>query len=71
MISYPMKSSRNAKATAGKPLVRGLKGFRSISAVEGVKLSASSKRMFADFETRGLSAEQCRKAIVEKHAKKA
>lgn len=72
MLWYPgcMKSPRTSKAATGKTLVLGMTGFRNISAVEGVKLSASSKRMFADFEARGLSAEQRRKAIVEKHAKK-
>jgi hypothetical protein len=49
----------------------GLVGFSRISAVEGVRLDADSKRMFADFERRGLTDAERRRAIYEKHAKKA
>lgn len=51
--------------------VLGLKSFAKISAVEGIRLSASSKKMFAEFDRRGLSDEQRRQAIAKKHAKKA
>lgn len=57
--------------SSGKPLVLGLSGFTSISAVEGIRLPAASKRMFARFEARGMTAEERRKAIIEKHARKA
>jgi hypothetical protein len=66
-----MKSaSRTPKPTA-KSLTLGLAGFAKISAIEGVRLSSDSRRMFAEFERKGLSAEQRRKAIAAKHAKKA
>jgi hypothetical protein len=54
-----------------KGLTLGLAGFAKISAVEGIRLRASSKKMFADFDRRGLSPAERRRAIFEKHAKKA
>ena len=49
----------------------GLDGFAWISAVEGIKLSAESLEMFAEFDRRGLSNEAQDKAIFEKFKKKA
>ena len=49
----------------------GLEGFAWISAVEGIKLSAESLEMFAEFDRLGLSNEERRKLIIEKHQKKA
>lgn len=57
--------------TKTKPFTIGLTGFARISAVEGISLSNESRRMFAEFERQGMSAQQRRKAIVAKHAKKA
>jgi hypothetical protein len=54
-----------------RSLTLGLVGFSRISAVEGVRLDAASKKMFADFESRGLTPAERRRAIYEKHAKKA
>jgi hypothetical protein len=54
-----------------RSLTLGLVGFSRISAVEGVRLDADSKRMFADFERRGLTDVERRRLIYEKHAKKA
>lgn len=62
------KAKRPAKA---KTLTLGLVGFAKISAVEGVTLRASTKKMFADFDRRGLSPAERRREIFEKHAKKA
>lgn len=66
------KTSTKAK-TAGKTkgLTLGLVGFAKISAVEGIELRSSTKKMFADFDRRGLSAAERRRFIFEKHAKKA
>jgi hypothetical protein len=66
----------NRGANAGKPaktktLTLGLVGFAKISAVEGIRLRPSTKRMFADFDRRKLTPEQRRREIFEKHAKKA
>ncbi|MCM5557280.1 hypothetical protein [Pleomorphomonas sp. JP5] len=60
-------SSRIASST----IVLGRSAFNKISAVEGIKLSPSSERMFADFDQQGLTAEQRRLALLKKHAKKA
>lgn len=70
--SIPIMKVTNpsAKATV-KRITLGLDGFAKISAVEGISLKTSSKRMFAEFEKRGMSAEQRRRAITEKHTKKA
>jgi hypothetical protein len=62
------KSSKTVKA---KTLTLGLVGFAKISAVEGIKVRASTKKMFADFDRRGLSPAERRREIFEKHAKKA
>ena len=66
-----MKSLQRPQNKAAKPLTLGLAGFANISAIEGVRLSSESRRMFEEFDRRGLTAEQRRRAIAEKHAKKA
>jgi hypothetical protein len=66
-----MASDRRNINRASKGLTLGLLGFAKISAVEGIRLSPASERMFAEFEKRGLSAEERRRAIVEKHKPKA
>lgn len=45
--------------------------LEKISAVEGIATSDATRRMFAEFDRKGLSAEQRRRVIFEKHAKKA
>jgi hypothetical protein len=51
--------------------VLGRARFEKISAVEGIKKSAESRRMFEEFDRQGLTPEQRRKAIFEKYARKA
>jgi hypothetical protein len=71
--------SRAKKGKAAKPkspakvrgMTLGLAGFAKISAVEGITLRTSTRKMFADFDRRGLSPAERRRAIFEKHAKKA
>jgi len=48
-----------------------MEGFAWISAVEGIKLSPESLEMFAEFDRRGLSNDERRRFILEKHQKKA
>jgi hypothetical protein len=68
----PTKGSRKAgKPVKGKTLTLGLVGFEKISAVEGIALRSSTKKMLADFDRRGLSPAERRREIFEKHAKKA
>lgn len=66
-----MKSLRTPAKIARQTLTLGMTGFAKISAIEGVRLSPDSRRMFEEFERKGLNAEQRRKAIAAKHAKKA
>lgn len=66
-----MKIRRRSPRAPQIRLTLGLAGFAKISAVEGVHLTADSRRMFEEFDRRGLSAEQRRQAIAAKHAKKA
>lgn len=63
-----------------KKLIRNLKTGRfsidraimdKISAVEGLKRSDASRRMFAEFDRKGLTAEQRRRVLISVHAKKA
>ena len=51
--------------------VLGRARFEKISAVEGIKKSPESRRMFEEFDRQGLTPEQRRKAIFEKYARKA
>jgi hypothetical protein len=62
---------RTKRISKAKGQTLGLAGFAKISAVEGIRLRASSKKMFADFDRKGLSPAERRRAIFEKHAKKA
>jgi len=64
----PAKTSSSPKTSR---FVLGRARFAKISAVEGIKKSAESRRMFEEFDRKGLTAEQRRKAIFEKYAKKA
>jgi hypothetical protein len=58
------------KPSKSKTLTLGLVGFAKISAVEGITLRSSTKKMFADFDRRGLSPAERRREIFEKHLKK-
>jgi hypothetical protein len=73
-ISKAKKSTRPKRvakrAAKGATLTLGLVGFASISAVEGIRMRPSTRKMFADFDRRGLSPAERRREIFEKHAKK-
>jgi hypothetical protein len=47
----------------------GRERFAKISAVEGIELTASMKRRAADFDRRGLSGEERRRAIIRAYRK--
>lgn len=66
-----MSLTRRPSKMKAKQFTVGLAGFARISAIEGVTLSSESRRMFADFERKGMPPQQRRKAIMAKHAKKA
>jgi hypothetical protein len=65
------KSTKAKRVAKPKALTLGLVGFAKISAVEGIALRASTKKMFTDFDRRGLSPAERRREIFQKHAKKA
>ena len=72
--SGPVKKGRPVKpkrAATAKGLTLGLVGFAKISAVEGITMRPATRKMFADFDRRGLSPAERRREIFEKHAKKA
>lgn len=48
----------------------GREGFAKISAIEGIRLSGDMKQVFREFDSRGLSAEDRRREIVNRYGKK-
>lgn len=66
-----MSLTRRPSKVKAKEFTVGLIGFAKISAVEGVSLPSESRHMFAEFERKGMTPQQRRKAITAKHAKKA
>jgi len=65
------RASKSSAASISRNIVLGRSTFRKISAVEGVKLSNKSEALFAEFDRTGLSAEERRRILLERHAKKA
>ncbi|MCX7305975.1 MAG: hypothetical protein NTV73_16830 [Hyphomicrobiales bacterium] len=63
-------ASRTTFAQPARRFTIGTAGMSKLNAVEGITQSASSRAMFADFEHSGKSAEERRRAIVAKHARK-
>lgn len=60
---------KKVRVAAG--FVLGRDRFEKISAVEGIVKSKESRRMFEEFDHKGLTPAQRRHAIFEKYAKKA
>lgn len=71
MQKHTKKAAKPKRVAKKLGLTLGLVGFAKISAVEGIKLRPSTKRMFADFDRRCLSSAERRREIFEKHSKKA
>lgn len=65
------RASKSSVASIGRNIVLGRSAFRKISAVEGIELSKKAEALFAEFDRDGLSAEERRRILLEKHAKKA
>ncbi len=65
------KTAKRKRVPPAKGLTLGLAGFTKISAVEGITLRSSSRKMFADFDRRGLTPAERRREIFAKHARKA
>ena len=53
--------------SAAKGFKVGRRAFAKISAVEGIYLSPKMARDFGEFDRKGLSADQRRKAIARKY----
>jgi hypothetical protein len=49
--------------------VLGRKAFAKISAVEGLQLSEEAKKMFEEFDRLGLSAEERRQRVIDRHTR--
>ena len=64
-----MKSRPKSGGAATVGFVVGRSGFAKISAVEGVKLTREMHKDLQEFDRKGLSAEERRKAIARKYAK--
>ncbi|MBC7476528.1 MAG: hypothetical protein H7317_00355 [Pseudorhodobacter sp.] len=61
------KNGPKSKGTSG--FVIGRARFTKIAAVEGIALSADMKVRAEQFDRDGLSGDERRKAIIEKHRK--
>ena len=61
------KGPDKSQKRAAKSYTIGRRGFAKISEVEGVRLSASMGEDFREFDRRGYSPEERRKAITRKY----
>lgn len=62
-----MKNGTNGSRRPGHTI--GRKSFAKICAVEGIRITAAMEADFRDFERRGLSADERRKALASKYGK--
>jgi hypothetical protein len=60
------KRPPQARSKSGDRQVLGRRRFCKISEVEGIRLSGTMKRAFAEFDRVGLSAEQRRQSIIDR-----
>jgi hypothetical protein len=65
-----MASAKSPSTKSSGRFVLGRARLEKISAVEGIRTSAATRRMFAEFDRNELSPAQRRKAIFEKHVRK-
>jgi hypothetical protein len=57
------------RESAKSGMTLGRERFAKISAVEGIELTSTTRRRAADFDRRGLSGEERRRAIVRAYRK--
>ena len=63
-----MAKQKDTSGKAGKTgFVVGAAGFAKISAVEGIRLSPAMKKRAAEAGSKGLTAEETRRAIIRAH----
>ncbi|MPZ20749.1 MAG: hypothetical protein GEV06_22995 [Luteitalea sp.] len=72
MVLKKLKRCRPRTAKRRKPqaFTLGRDSFDKISAVEGIRLSPEIQEDFREFDQRGLSAHERRRAIVRKYGRK-
>lgn len=66
-MAPPKPSTKVPKAGS---FTLGRERFEKISAVEGIKTAPATKRMFAEFDRKGTSAEQRRLIVAAKFTRK-
>lgn len=63
------KQKNVAKGTKSGRFVLGSGRFAKISEVEGIKLTPAMKKRASDARSKGLTAEEYRRAIIRSHSK--
>jgi hypothetical protein len=63
------RASPSNPRRAGKSITLGRERFAKISAVEGIALTPRMKQRVAEFDRRGLSAEERRRSIIRAYQK--
>jgi hypothetical protein len=65
-----MAKQKDVSGKSGKTgFVVGAAGFAKISAVEGIRLSPAMKKRAAEAGSKGLTAEETRRAIIHSYRK--
>jgi hypothetical protein len=59
-----MSKKQTSRGKVAKRYVLGRSRFGKISEIEGIRLSTSMKRDFAEFDRKGMSAEERRRQII-------
>jgi hypothetical protein len=65
-----MAPAKSSPTKTSSRFILGRTRLEKISAVEGIRTNATTRRMFAEFDRKELSPAQRRKAMFEKHARK-
>jgi len=63
------QKSGPAKGAKSRRFVLGSDRFAKISEVEGIKLTSAMKRRASDAQSKGLTAEERRRVIINSHRK--
>jgi len=63
------RQKRSTGKSSKTSFIVGRAGFAKISAVEGIQLKPAMKERAAEATSKGLSAEEYRKAIIRTHRK--
>lgn len=65
-----MATKTKSPARASGAHIVGRRSFAKISAIEGIALSRETEEDFREFERKGLSAAERRKALLRKYGRK-